>query len=113
MTISSKEWRWVATWVIVIILITSLPYLYGFFLSTPQLQFSGFFLGVEDANSYLAKMRLGAEGGWLFYLPYTPEPHRGAFLFTFHFALGKLARTAQLSPVLVYHLARVVFGAGL
>jgi hypothetical protein len=113
MSISNKEWRWVAIWTIMIMLITSLPYIYGLFLSTPQLQFSGFFLGVEDANSYLAKMRQGADGSWLFHLSFTPEPHEGAFLFTFHFFLGKLASIFGWSPTWVYHLARVIFGMGL
>ncbi len=94
-------------------LISSLPYVYGWWLSTPQQQFSGFILGVEDANSYLAKMRMGAEGGWLFHLAYTPEPHAGAYLFTFHLALGKLARWFNVSPTLAYHLARLFFGLGL
>jgi hypothetical protein len=91
-------------------LITSLPYIYGWWLSTPQRQFSGFILGVEDANSYLAKMRMGAEGGWLFYLPYTPEPHPGVYLYTFHLLLGKISAATGLSPTLTYHLARLIFG---
>lgn len=94
-------------------LITSLPYLYGWWLSTPAMQFSGHILGVEDANTYLAKMRLGAQGSWLFYLLYTPEPHQGAWLYTFYLVLGKVARLVHLPFSLVYHLARLVFGLGL
>lgn len=112
-TISSKEWRWLLGWASVIMLITSIPYLYGWWLSTPQMQFSGFFLGVEDANSYLAKMRMGAEDGWLFHLAYTPEPHQSAYLFTFHLFLGKLAQFTHAPLPLVYHLARIVFGLAL
>jgi hypothetical protein len=104
------EWRWVALWAGLILLITSLPYLYGLSLATPQQQFSGFILGIEDANSYLAKMRQGAAGGWLFRLDYTPEPHAGAYLFTFHLLLGKISAALNLAPVLVYHLARLIFG---
>ncbi|MBE7552935.1 MAG: hypothetical protein HS126_17830 [Anaerolineales bacterium] len=109
-TISSREWRWLVGWASTIMLITSIPYFYGWWLSTPQMQFSGFFLGVEDANSYLAKMRMGAEDGWLFHLAYTPEPHQSAYLFTFHLFLGKLAQFTHISFPLVYHLARIVFG---
>jgi hypothetical protein len=113
LAISKKEWRWVMAWAATIMLVSSLPYLYGWWVSTPQMQFSGFFLGVEDANSYLAKMRMGAENGWIFHLAYTPEPHAGAYLFTFHLFLGKLARLVQFSFPLVYHLARIIFGWGL
>ncbi|MCK6626391.1 MAG: hypothetical protein L6R45_14590 [Anaerolineae bacterium] len=113
LTLSKQEWRWLLSWSAAILLISSLPYLYGLWLSTPQMQFSGFFIGVEDANSYLAKMRQGAEGGWLFHLPYTPEPHQGAYLFSFHLLLGKLARLGSIPLPLMYHLARLVFGLGL
>lgn len=113
LTVSKQEWRWLIGWSAAILLISSLPYLYGWWLSTPQMQFSGFFIGVEDANSYLAKMRQGAGGGWLFHLPYTPEPHQGAYLFSFHLLLGKLARPGSIPLPLMYHLARLVFGLGL
>lgn len=108
--ISRSEWLWVLAWSAVILLLTSLPYLYGALLSTPQSQFGGFVIGVEDGNSYLAKMRLGATDGWRFHLFYTSEAHAGAYLFLFHLLLGKIARLSRLSFVLVYHLARIICG---
>jgi hypothetical protein len=110
MTVSKQEWRWVIIWAVSIMLITLIPYLYGWSLSTPQTQFSGFFIGVEDANSYLAKMLMGAKDGWLFHLPFTSEPHPGVFLFTFHLLLGKISTATGLPPTLTYHLARVILG---
>ena len=112
-SISKKEWRWVSLWALLIMIITSLPYLYGFLLSTPEQQFSGFVLGVEDGNSYLAKMRLGADRGWLFYLPYTPEPHQGAYIYIFYLLLGKINAGLPVSAPFIYHLARFIFGLGL
>ncbi len=109
-TISRREWLWVAGWALLLLLLTSLPYLYGAALSTPANQFSGFVLGVDDGNSYLAKMRLGADGAWQFHLFYTSEPHEGATLFLFHLLLGKLARLAHLPLLAVYHAARLLFG---
>lgn len=107
-TIQSQEWRWAIIWSGIILLITSLPYLYGALLATPELHFSGFIIGVEDGNSYLAKMREGWEGHWLFYLAYTPEPHQGGLFFGFYLLLGKLARWLGLSLPLVLHLSRIV-----
>jgi len=66
---------------------------------------------VEDANSYLAKMRQGAGGAWLFHLPYTPEEHPGAFLLLFYLLLGKGAALTGLSMAWTYNLARVACGA--
>lgn len=108
--ITRKEWLWTLAWTVFILIITSLPYLYGAMLSTPANQFGGFVLGVEDGNSYLAKMRLGAEGAWRFHLFYTSEPHQGAYLLLFHLLLGKLARLSGISLVVTYHLARLVCG---
>ncbi|MBN1991853.1 MAG: hypothetical protein JW953_04065 [Anaerolineae bacterium] len=108
--VGRREWLWVLAWSVVIMFITSLPYLYGAMLSTPANQFGGFVIGVEDGNAYLAKMRLGASGSWRFHLFYTAEPHEGVYLFLFHLVLGKPARLSGLSFDLVYHLARIVFG---
>lgn len=108
--IQRQEWFWVIGWSIVILVIISVPYLYGAAISTPANQFGGFVIGVEDGNSYLAKMRLGSMGGWRFHLFYTSEPHSEAYLFTFHLLLGKIAHLTGLSFVLVYHLARIVTG---
>jgi hypothetical protein len=104
------EWVWIAGWSIGILILLSLPYLYGVYLSTPEKQFGGFVLGIEDGNSYLGKMRLGAGGVWSFHIFYTSEAHAGAYIFLFHLLLGKLARVSGLSLILVYHLARLFFG---
>lgn len=103
-----KEWRWVLGWSAVILLVTSLPYLYGAYISTPASQFSGFVIGVEDGNSYLAKMQEGRSGSWLFHLAYTPEPHQPELFFSFYILLGKIAGITNLSNVLVFHLSKIL-----
>lgn len=108
--ISRGEWLQVLGWSAVILLVTSLPYLFGALISSPEAQFGGLVIGVEDGNSYLAKMRLGATGAWQFNLFYTTEPHQGAYLFLFHLLLGKIARLSGLSFVVTYHLARFACG---
>ena len=108
--VSQREWAWVLGWSAVILLVTSLPYLYGALISTPQSQFGGLVIGVEDGNSYLAKMNLGANGAWRFHLFYTSEPHQGAYVYLYYLLLGKIAHFSRLSFILVYHLARIVCG---
>ncbi len=51
----------------------NLPYLIGYFNSTPQQRFGGFFLYEQDGYSYLAKMRQGSQGAWAFHLCPSPE----------------------------------------
>lgn len=112
------EWRWALAWSAVALAITCVPYLLGAALSSPERVFGGFVIGVEDGYSYLAKMGEGARGAWLFRIVYTSEPHDGALFFLFHILLGKLAALVSglggwpltETMVVVYHVARVVFG---
>jgi hypothetical protein len=107
------ELRWVLLASLAVLLFASLPTIYAWTLADADHVFTGFVYNTEDGNSYIAKMRLGARGEWLFHLFYTPEPHEPALAFPFHLLLGKLAAAFDLSLVLVYHLARAVFGLGL
>ncbi len=117
-TISHREWRNVLLVALAVMLLTALPYLYGASQQNAKSRFGWFMFGVDDANSYLAKMREGANGAWLFHLAYTSEPHQGALLFTPYLLMGKIA--ALLAPpsdpalvdamLLVFHVARLLFG---
>ncbi len=116
--VGSSEWRWVCMASVVVLLIVSIPYAVAWGCQTPERVFSGFNFIVDDAFSYLAKMRQGAGGAWLFHIAYTPETHSAALFYLFYLLLGKLAvvlpgadLTARM--VWVYHGARVVFGLGL
>ncbi len=105
---------------LLIMAITSIPYLVGLSAQRDGWQFGGFMFGAEDGNSYLAKMREGAQGGWLFHLAYTSEQHDGAYLFTPYLAMGKLAAlfmnggvdNPALVPamLILFHIARIAFG---
>lgn len=108
--LSANEILWATAWALLVLSLTSLPYLLGCYLSSREMHFGGFVIAVEDGNSYMAKMGQGAQGDWLFHLPYTSEDHDRAILFTFHLLLGKLARLSDLSLVNVYHLARLLCG---
>jgi len=124
---NAHEYRFVLVFSVVALAVTSIPYALGAAWATEDRVFGGFVYAVEDCYSYLAKMRQGAEGAWLFHVAYTPEPHRGALFFPFHLLLGKVAAlltgggsstvseatlagglTARM--VWVYHGARVAFG---
>ncbi len=108
--VGKKESRWALAWAVLIVGLSCLPYLYAW-LSTPADTFyTGLIVNPYDGNSYLAKMRQGARGEWLFHLPYTPEEHPGAFIYTFYLFLGHLAAWTGLPLILVYHLARVLSG---
>jgi hypothetical protein len=109
-TMTRAELRWVMIASLAVILLASLPTIYAWSLADADHVFTGFVYNTEDGNSYIAKMRLGARGEWLFHLVYTPEEHDGALVYTFYLLLGKLAHLTGMSLVLTYHLARVVLG---
>ena len=108
--ITAREWRWAAIFSALIMIFTALPYLAAASAQTDAWRFGGFLLAVQDGNSYIAKMGQGARGAWLFRLPYSSEPQAGVALYGFYLLLGKLAGPRHEALVLVYHLARILFG---
>jgi hypothetical protein len=110
--ITPAERRWVLIYAIVVMLVTSLPYLLAFAMQSPSWRFTGFVFGVEDGNSYIAKMLGGAAGAWLFRSPYSTEYQMGVVAFLPYLLLGKLTAPPGLHEQLVaiYHLFRIVAG---
>ena len=87
---TSKERRWVILFSLFVVVITTVPYLIGYFRQGSDWRYTGFIFGVEDGNSYIAKMLTGAFGSWLFKTPYTAYPQAGFLAFLPYILLGKL-----------------------
>lgn len=119
--ISRAEWRRVALFAVAVMLVTAIPYIIGALAAGAGWTFGGFAFGADDGYSYLAKMRLGARGDWLFTLRYTHEPHGGALLFLPYLLLGKLAALFVSPPsaslpaalIIAFHAARIACGFAL
>lgn len=111
--ISPAEWRWVLWFGILVMLATTLPYLVGFASQGENWHFTGFVFGVEDGNSYIAKMRTGSAGAWLFRTPYSAAPQGGVLAFLPYLLLGKLLApsSAHVYFVWLFHAFRL--GAGM
>jgi len=88
-------------------LLTLLPYLIAYATTPPGHHFAGFFFIADDATTYLAKMRQGAEGAWTWNDPYTAESHGGVFLFGFYLFFGHLSALLHLPLIATYHLAGI------
>ena len=78
-----RRLRFALVFTVVIAAVSLLPYLLAYLWTPPGHHFAGFFFIADDATTYLAKMREGADGSWLWNDPYTSEPHGGVFLFGF------------------------------
>ncbi|MCL7455458.1 MAG: hypothetical protein M8467_20680 [Anaerolineae bacterium] len=98
-------------WAVVVVILTCLPYVVAWRAAPAGTQYTWLLVNHYDGESYYAKMQQGARGDWLFHLPFTPEAHDGAFIYTFYLALGHLASISGLPIPAIYHLARI--GTGL
>lgn len=107
-----KKRRKVIVFAVAVMAITMIPYLIGFAQQGEDWRYTGFVIGVEDGNSYLAKMLSGASGNWLFRSPHSAVEQQGVIAYLPYLLLGKLAsgpaRHEQM--VVLYHLSRFVFG---
>jgi hypothetical protein len=105
-----SEFRWILIYAAILALLTSLPYLIGYEVQGEEWRFTGFVIGVEDGNSYIAKMLSGSDGEWLFRTPYSSMEQRGVLAFLPYILLGKLASGLGMHEQLValFHLFRIL-----
>ncbi len=110
MTRAEKRWAWIFAGIVMAV--TTIPYLIAYSHFGGQAVFSGSLFGVEDGNSYIAKMLSGSEGAWLFRSPYTASPQTGIFAFFPYILLGKLAAGPGIHDQLValFHMFRIAAG---
>jgi hypothetical protein len=85
-----------------------IPYFFAWFNASDGRVFSGFLQNPIDGFSYLAKMRQGYQGSWLFTLPYTASPGDGAPINFYYLFLGHAAWFLHLPLILVFHFARII-----
>jgi hypothetical protein len=109
--IDRNEHRWLVVWTVILVAAASAPYLIAYLATPDGLVYLGFLSNPEDGHTYLAKMRQGWRGEWLFRLAFTSEPHKGEFLFTYYLFLGHLSRWFGIPAILLLHLSRAVNSA--
>ena len=104
------EKAWCLALSAILALATTLPFLLAYERQGADLRFTGSLFAVEDGNSYIAKMRRGAEGDWLFRSPYTADKQTGVPAFLGYLLLGKLAsgRASHEQLVALLQLARIL-----
>jgi hypothetical protein len=114
-----RPWPAVA-YALALLLLTTLPYVLAWAQPAADWRFSGFLIGVEDSQSYIAKMRQGAAGDLGFTLVYTTEQHAPAAGVYLHYLLpgwlvGRFIPESSpaLTPALVltFHVMRLVAAA--
>ena len=109
-TMTERERNWCLAYAFFLAGVTTLPYILGYAVQGDEWHFTGFLFGVEDGNSYIAKMLLGSQGAWLFRTPYTSLQQGGVIAFLPYLLTGKLAAGIEIHQQLVslFHLLRVL-----
>ena len=105
--VSRNEWRWVALWAGIFVILTLVPYAIAVLFTDDKASFMGILANHQDGATYFAKIREGMAGRWLYELQHTPQDHDPAGLFLFYITLGHAARILGFSPFVVFHLARI------
>ncbi|MBM3476943.1 MAG: hypothetical protein FJX75_27040 [Armatimonadetes bacterium] len=108
-TVSRRELSLAILWSLLIVLITSGPYIVGQ-LEANGRYFSGLVSAVDDGNAYLQWIRQASEGSWTFHNQYSAEESPGRWLNVYFLALGRTARWLHLRPPQVFSAARVLSG---
>jgi len=109
-SITKAEWRFVAGVILAVILLTNLPYLYGYWAAPPGQTFIGFH-GVNpvDYAVYYSYIKQAISGQVLFYDLFTTEPGRYGTLNIAWLMVGWAGKLLAISPGAAFHLARILF----
>jgi hypothetical protein len=105
---SRREWILAFLVTLITVGVTSIPYALGYLTARDGWVFMGVLMNPEDTQSYFAKMLQGYDGNLLYTIPFTFEPHSGAFIGAFYMWLGQLARLVGVSIEVIWQLARIV-----
>ena len=108
-----NSWKRAAGWILAALTLSLIPTILAYSAAPSGTVFTGFLMNPLDGFSYLAKMKQGADGSWLFVLPYAADPGPGTFLFVYHLLLGNLSRWTGLSTIVVFHAVRGITAAAM
>lgn len=108
-----QELRWVVTWAVVIVLFSSLPYIWGLFFTPPGCSFLGLTHNIDDGAVYLSWMRQAADGHFFIRNLFTNEAQPALQFNVLFLVMGWFAAITHLPLIVVYHLFRIGLGIAL
>lgn len=104
-----RERVMVLLWAVFVMGLTCLPYLYALRITEGR-EFGGFLWGVDEGNVYAAWMRQAAEGEVFLRNQYAPVPENPRFFNLYLHIGGRLSALTGLSPVVSFHVLRLLGG---
>lgn len=109
----NSEVRWVLIWALIIVMLSSLPYIWGTIITPPGYHFLGLTQNIDDGAVYLSWMRQVSDGHFFLRDLFTNEHQTGRQLNLLFLLMGLVERLTGLSGAAVYHLFRALFAIGL
>ena len=109
-SVSGEEWRFVWVVIMVVLALTSLPYLFGYLSSPLDKQFMGLLLDIPDHGQYLSWWR-SFQSSFLVSNKLTPEPNEPMFFNLLWWTLAQVSRWSGLGYALVYQTFRWIAAA--
>ena len=110
MRITRAEWVWAILASVLVVLLSTIPYVVGYISENAEWKFGGAVFDRQDYNVHLASIQTGLRGEWMYPLLHTPENVSPAFIKTFYIFVGQLGRLVRLSPPMLYEITRWVCG---
>ena len=106
------ERAWACLWGAVCLAVSSLPYAAAWWTAAGTgVYFVGLLHYPDDAYVYMSWMRQAADGHLLLKNEFTTVPQRGLAVNLLFAFLGLTARVTGMTPLAVFHAARIAFGA--
>ncbi len=102
-----RRWLWLLS--LLVIILTTAPYIYGWLRTPAELVFTGSHsLAPGDLPVYLSYLEQVRQGATMFKDVFTPEAH-SAFIFSpLWLGVGYLSRGLAVSPLVAFHLSRII-----
>ena len=108
-----SELRWVILWAVAIVLLASVPYLYGMRAAPSGFRFLGLTQNIDDGAVYLSWTRQVADGHFFTRNLFTNDAQSGRQINILFLLMGGFARLTGVSCLAAYHIFRVLLGIGL
>jgi len=108
--VTRAEWRWVIIASVLVMMLSSTPYIAGYLSQTPEQVYSGVVFSRMDYNVHLASIHAGLRGEWAYPLLHTSERTTPSYVKMTFILVGQIGRVLPFSAPALFEITRWVFG---